>query len=122
MWGPVLDDGTGKPVGLALVTVMRGRGKEHHGYLLAIGVDEGLQRLGWGGRLLEAGLTELRKRQKRFDLQTVRLTVAAHNAGAMRLFESAGFRPIPHEIEHYEDGQRAIRLMRRLTLENKQST
>ncbi len=114
VWGRVLDDGTGKPVGLALVTVIRGRGSKHHGYILAIGVLGTLQRRGWGRQLLDQGLDELRKKVARFDLTTVRSTVAADNTAAIRLFESAGFRPMPHEIEHYEDGQRAVRFTRTL--------
>jgi ribosomal protein S18 acetylase RimI-like enzyme len=114
VWGRVLDDGRGRPAGLALVTITRSRNRQHHGYVLAIGVAEGLQRGGWGRLLLDEGLAELRKRKKRFDLETVRLTVAPDNEAAMRLFESAGFRSMPHEIEHYEDGQRAIRLSRPL--------
>jgi len=114
VWARVLDDGKGSPVGLALVTVMRGPGSDNHGYVLAIGVSEALQRRGWGRRLLDEGLSELRKRKSRFDLESVRLTVADDNTAALRLFESAGFHPVPHEIKYYEDGQRAISLSRPL--------
>lgn len=114
VWGRVLDDGQGRPSGLALVTITRSRDSRHYGYVLAIGVAAELQHGGWGRRLLDEGIEELRKRRKRFDLETVRLTVDPDNEAAMRLFESAGFRPMPHEIEHYEDGQRAIRLSRSL--------
>ena len=114
VWARVLDDGAGSPVGLALVTVMRGPRSEHHGYVLAIGVSKELQRRGWGRRLLDEGLSELRKRKTRFDLASVRLTVADDNTAALRLFESAGFHPVPHELKYYEDGQRAISLSRPL--------
>jgi len=117
VWGRVLDDGAGQPVGLALVTVLRGRSREHHGYVLAIGVADQLQGQGWGHRLLEQGLDELRKQKQRFELKTVHLTVASKNQRAIKLFEAAGFHPMPHEIEHYQDGQRAIRLMRLLDRE-----
>ena len=62
----------------------------------------------------DEGLSELRKRKTRFDLESVRLTVADDNTAALRLFESAGFHPVPHEIKYYKDGQRAISLSRPL--------
>ena len=114
VWCRVLDDGSGLPAGLVLVTVMKGPGKKHQGYLLAIGVVSGMQRQGWGKRLLEQGLDELRRQQKRYALEWVRLTVAADNYAAIELFESAGFRKAPHEIERYEDGQIALSMRKAL--------
>jgi len=99
---------------MALVTVMNGPDKKYHGYLLAIGVIESMQRQGWGRRLLEQALQELHKQKKRYTLEWVRLTVAAENIAAIKLFESFGFRPAPNEIERYEDGQLAISMRKPL--------
>ena len=114
VWCRVLDDGSGLPAGLALVTVMKGPDKKYQGYLLALGVVESMQRQGWGRRLLEQALGELHKQKKRYTLEWVRLTVAAENMAAIKLFESSGFRPAPNEIERYEDGQLAISMRKPL--------
>jgi ribosomal protein S18 acetylase RimI-like enzyme len=114
VWCRVLDDGSGLPAGLALVTVMKGPDKNYQGYLLALGVVESMQRQGWGRRLLEQAIQELHKRKKRYTLEWIRLTVAADNFAAIELFESSGFRPAPNEVEHYEDGQRAISMRKPL--------
>ena len=114
VWCRVLDDGSGLPAGLVLVTVMRGPGKQYQGYVLAIGVTPKLRHQGWGKLLLDEGIQELKKQQRRYTLEWVRLTVAATNTPAISLFEAAGFRPTPNEVEHYQDGQRAISMRRPL--------
>jgi len=93
---------------------MKGADKKYQGYLLALGVVESMQRQGWGRRLLEQALRELHKQKKRYTLEWVRLTVAAENMAAIKLFESSGFRPAPNEIERYEDGQLAISMRKPL--------
>jgi len=93
---------------------MRGPGKQYQGYVLAIGVTPKLRHQGWGKLLLDEGIQELKKQQRRYTLEWVRLTVAATNTPAISLFEAAGFRPTPNEVEHYQDGQRAISMRRPL--------
>ncbi len=114
VWCRVLDDGSGLPAGLVLVTVMKGPRKKYQGYVLAIGVTSKMQQQGWGKRLLEQGIQELSKQKRRYKIEWVHLTVAAKNAPAIRLFEAAGFRPTPNEVEHYQDGQLAISMRRPL--------
>ena len=93
---------------------MKGPRKKYQGYVLAIGVTSKMQQQGWGKRLLEQGIQELSKQKRRYKIEWVHLTVAAKNAPAIRLFEAAGFRPTPNEVEHYQDGQLAISMRRPL--------
>ena len=82
--------------------------------LLAIAVDRPFQRHGIGKRLLEhaihlAGLTRQGGR-----IDEIRLTVADSNHIGQRFFASFGFRVLDENHGHYDGGQRAIRMARRL--------
>lgn len=82
--------------------------------LLAIAVVREHQRQGIGRRLLDHAihLAELAAQSR--DVPEIRLTVADTNLGGQALFTRAGFVVLDEDHGHYDGGQRAIRMSRRL--------
>ena len=78
--------------------------------ILTIGVVPVARRHGLGHQLLNAALTEARRRRA----ETIFLEVAADNAAARALYVSAGFTEAGRRRHYYGPGQDAVLLRRRL--------
>jgi GNAT superfamily N-acetyltransferase len=88
---------------LGVVTVERELGREkrrHIAWILRMYVAEAASGKGVGRKLLMAAIE--RARQITF-ISKVNLTVAEHNARAVRLYESAGFRAFSREVDAFRD-------------------
>jgi ribosomal protein S18 acetylase RimI-like enzyme len=83
--------------------------------LLAIAVARPFQRQGIGKRLLECAIELAEAARDTREVLEMRLTVADSNHIGQRLFASTGFTVIDKDHGHYDGGQRAIRMGRRLT-------
>ena len=88
---------------LGVVTLEREQGREkrrHIAWILRMYVAEGSSGSGVGRRLLRAGLQRARELP---GVAKVNLTVAAHNARAVGLYESEGFRRFAREEDAFRD-------------------
>jgi len=86
----------------------------HIADLLAIAVDRPFQRGGIGSRLLEHAIHLAGLSRQGGRISEIRLTVADSNQVGQRFFASFGFRVLDEQHGHYDGGQRAIRMGRRL--------
>jgi ribosomal protein S18 acetylase RimI-like enzyme len=82
--------------------------------LLAIAVDRPFQRSGIGSRLLEHAIHLAGLSRQGSYIDEIRLTVADSNQVGQRFFASFGFRVLDENHGHYDGGQRAIRMGRRI--------
>ena len=83
-----------------------------HGYVLAIGVDDGHRRQGIGKQLLACGVGLLLGEHERLEFSELRATIAEDNAPAQRLFMDAGFDIRSESAAPYQGGQMALTLGR----------
>jgi len=104
----VAADGADRPVGYALVLFRRGTSLAR---LYSFAVDPGHRGRGIGARLLAAA----ERAALDGDAVWLRLEVRADNAGAIRLYEPAGYRRIGRYLDYYEDHAEALRFEKRLT-------
>jgi ribosomal protein S18 acetylase RimI-like enzyme len=82
--------------------------------LLAIAVAPAHQAKGVGKQLLEYAVELATLAGQRVPVPEMRLTVADTNTGAQRLFRRFGFENLDEHHGTYDEGQRAIRMRRRL--------
>jgi ribosomal protein S18 acetylase RimI-like enzyme len=88
---------------LGVVTLEREQGREkrrHIAWVLRMYVAQGSAGAGVGRKLLRAALKRARELP---GVAKVNLTVAAHNARAVGLYESEGFRTIAREEDAFRD-------------------
>jgi len=88
---------------LGVVTLEREQGREkrrHIAWILRMYVAQGSAGAGVGRRLLRAALARAAELP---GVAKVNLTVAAHNARAVGLYESEGFRTIAREEDAFRD-------------------
>ena len=97
-----------------LITGGAGMIGSHIADLLAIAVDRPFQRGGIGSRLLEHAIHLAGLSRQGGRISEIRLTVADSNQVGQRFFASFGFRVLDEQHGHYDGGQRAIRMGRRL--------
>lgn len=105
----------GGVTGFAMLGFVRERPQE--GWvadLLAIAVRTESRRNGIGRELLDEMVDVARRLGAPLGVSELRLSVADTNEAGRRLFESNGFAPIAEDHGHYDGGQRALRMTRRL--------
>jgi len=106
------EDGSERPVGFAMLArrpprrFSLGRGGE----LLAIAVVDDQRRRGIGRRLVE----EVERRARAAKMREIRLSTAATNLVARRLYASLGFAVLAHYMRFYPSGQSALEMAKRL--------
>jgi len=101
---------------LGVVTVEREAGREkrrHIAWILRMYVTNECAGAGVGRALLRAALSRARELP---GVAKLNLTVAAHNARAVRLYESEGFQIIAREPDAFRDSQPRTELTMTLTL------
>ena len=105
------DDVGGRPLGFAMLG-LRGfrRPPVGRGELLAIAVVADERRRGIGRRLLE----EVERRARAAHMRELRLSTAATNLGARRLYASRGFAVRAQILRFYPSGQSALEMAKRL--------
>lgn len=106
----------GGPVGytmLGFYTVEEGR---YVADLLAIAVSPFAQGHGIGKQLLDHAIAQTVLAQRRLPVGELRLSVAEPNLRARRLFTQFGFQFIEGEHGRYDGGQRALHMVRKVTL------
>ncbi len=108
----VAEDRDGRPVGFAMLGVRPPRRLVMHlgGELLAIAVVAERRREGIG-RLL---LLEIERRARAAKMRELRLSTAATNLVARRLYASAGFAVQTRYARFYPSGQSALEMAKRL--------
>ncbi len=82
--------------------------------VLAIAVAPSFQRRGLGRKLLSHAISLAEMANRRSRVGEIRLTVADSNRAGRHLYTSSGFRVLDEQHGHYDGGQRAIRMGRRL--------
>jgi GNAT superfamily N-acetyltransferase len=101
---------------LGVVTVEREAGREkrrHVAWILRMYVASEHAGAGVGRALLTAAISRARELP---GIAKVNLTVAEHNARAVRLYESAGFRSFAREPDAFRDSEPRIELTMSLVL------
>jgi ribosomal protein S18 acetylase RimI-like enzyme len=101
---------------LGVVTLQRELGREkrrHIAWVLRMYVAEASAGAGVGRKLLRAAVSHARELP---GVAKVNLTVAAHNARAVGLYESEGFRTIAREEDAFRDPAPRAELTMTLTL------
>jgi RimJ/RimL family protein N-acetyltransferase len=101
---------------LGVVTVERELGREkrrHIAWVLRMYVEERHSGKGVGSALLSAAIEHARQLP---GVAKVNLTVAEHNARAVRLYESAGFRVFAREVDAFRDAEPRTELTMSLRL------
>jgi len=79
-------------------------------HVLSLAVAPGARRAGVGTRLLAAALEQARGR----GAELAHLEVRTSNAGARAFYERSGFAEVGRRRGHYDDGEDALLLTRRL--------
>ena len=97
----------GAVVGYVLVQIRAG---SNAGWLTSLAVSPGAAGRGLGRSLVDAAEAATRRAGR----TRLRLEVRADNAGALRLYEQAGYGRTGAEADYYEDGMGAVRLERAL--------
>jgi GNAT superfamily N-acetyltransferase len=85
------------PIGQIWVDLTR-KGAQSIGFLWALRVRPGFQRLGLGGRLLAAAERVVLGQ----GLRVAEIGAEQHNPGARRLYERCGYRVVAEELNAYE--------------------
>jgi RimJ/RimL family protein N-acetyltransferase len=101
---------------LGVVTLERETGREkrqHIAWLLRMYVPVESAGRGVGRALLRAAIARARELP---GVSKLNLTVAAHNARAVRLYESEGFRTFAREVDAFRDSEPRTELTLALTL------
>ncbi len=89
----------GRIVGYAIARIVEPEAELH---MIAVRPESG--RLGYGTRMLEYVLGEVRRR----GCAVIRLEVGAQNAAALKFYERGGFRIVGRRAKYYNDGSDAL--------------
>ena len=108
----VADGAGGRSLGFAMLALQRSRRPAlgRGGELLAIAVVAEARRCGIGRHLLD----EVERRARAAHLRELRLSTAATNVGARRLYASRGFAVRAQVLRFYPSGQSALEMTKRL--------
>ena len=106
------EDGRGRPLGFAMLAARPSRRLSlgFGGELLAIAVLPDERRRGIGRRLLE----DVECRARTAKMRELRLSTAASNVVARRLYASRGFAVRAQVVRFYPSGQSALEMSKRL--------